>query len=813
MRRGALGWLLLASTVTACSAERVRPDLPRPSLSKSVAPTALPGAKAAAPAGERIDLESFAPLLAEARFEAAARALQAGDAAEAARAAEAVLRAGAEKGSEAASRGDPERPRQVSLLVARLAEQAMDLPRALSLYDAATAPPGWTLSGYAALGAARVESALSHPQEALKRLEGVPGEGPIAVLGDELRAEALLATGSRDASLSVLRRVVTSGDRRVASGAALRLASLLLDGAQGTPAPPQDVIEALGLARRAVVSTALLGTRAGEARALEARALSALSVEDRRSLARPKDEDQLALVAALVDSRQLEAGRAAAEELLRALGPSARWSTVGCEAELQRARALAGLRDWKAASELAADASRHCKDADIRARALYLAGKYAEGEARYADAIRFYSSLEKEYPEHRLADDARFRAALSYGELGAEARFTELITRMPDDYPDGDMVLDAMFELSARRLGKGDWAGAALTLERASSLPHAMSTERGQEFSYRERYFRARAWGALGQTDRAHAEYEAIIEGAPLSYYMLQAYTRLEGADPARARAALERGISSGKEHPFETPDRKELSLPGFHRALSLLGVSDVENAERELDALFERDTTPPELAWAIALLYARADSAWLSHRVIQGLPRDWLGRWPAGDFRKPWEIAFPRPFRDLVKRAADKNGITEALVYAIMREESSFDPGAESPARAYGLMQLIEPTARQFGRPLGLRGDREALERPAINIAIGCRVLGALSARFVDNPLLAIPGYNAGPSASRRWLDARPDADFDVWVELIPYGETRRYTKRVLSSRATYAFLYDREHAESALKLPVKVKSAPARQ
>lgn len=805
MSRGTWWGLVLVSTLGACSAERVRPDLPRLTLSSGTNETRSP-APSTDSGEERVDLESFAPLLSGPRFESVVRAIEAGDDVEAARAADAVLTSTSTKSGGGSPAFTLDDVRSLTLLVARLKERAGDLARAAALYDAAAAPPAWVLSSYAALGAARVQTALKQPAEALKRLTRVPDDGPISVEGEVLRAEAQLASGSRDEAMASLRRLAASSDQTFAAEAALRLASILLDGSGSSKPSTSDLVEALGLARRVSVTAAALAPRVEEARALESRALAALPPADRNALARPQNDEALVQLTALVDTRQFEAARAAAEQLAAALGVAQRWSTVGCETELQRARALSGLRDWRSAREQAIEVSRHCKG-DQGARALYLAGRYSESEKRWAEAIRFYESLEKEYRDHRLADDARFRAALSYEELGAEARFTDLISRMPDDYPDGDMVLDALFELSTRRLGKGDWAGAALILERSMALPGATSLERGPEFVGRERYFRARAWGVEGEKARSLSEYEAIIEDAPLSYYMLQAYSRLRAADPARAKNALEQGVSRAEDRPFEIPRRQELSLPGFRRAMELLRISDVTDAERELEDLGLRGPgAPPELGWAVALLYARADSAWLSQRVLQGLPRDWLGRWPSGDFRKPWEIAFPRPYRDLVHRAADRNGIPEALVYAIMREESSFDPAAESPAHAYGLMQLIEPTARQFGRSLGLRGDRAALERPAINVAIGCRVLADLSAKFAENPLLAIPGYNAGPAASRRWVEARPDADFDVWVELIPYGETRRYTKRVLSSRAAYAFLYDREHADGVLALPLRV-------
>jgi soluble lytic murein transglycosylase len=137
------------------------------------------------------------------------------------------------------------------------------------------------------------------------------------------------------------------------------------------------------------------------------------------------------------------------------------------------------------------------------------------------------------------------------------------------------------------------------------------------------------------------------------------------------------------------------------------------------------------------------------------------------------------------------------------MREESTFKPRVVSHADAYGLMQVIPPTARGIARKSGHPTSPEALKTPSVNIAIGSRVLQELARRFRTNPWLAIPGYNAGPGNPSKWLRERPNVDFDVWVEMIPYRETRRYTKRVLASRAAYAFLYYREEAQTALVLP----------
>ena len=92
------------------------------------------------------------------------------------------------------------------------------------------------------------------------------------------------------------------------------------------------------------------------------------------------------------------------------------------------------------------------------------------------------------------------------------------------------------------------------------------------------------------------------------------------------------------------------------------------------------------------------------------------------------------------------------------MREESDFVPDAKSSANAYGLMQLIVPTAKGVARGTGLGWDEASLKEPRVNVALGTRLLGQLRGTFVDNPSLAIAAYNGGGGAVARWIAARGD-------------------------------------------------------
>jgi soluble lytic murein transglycosylase len=139
--------------------------------------------------------------------------------------------------------------------------------------------------------------------------------------------------------------------------------------------------------------------------------------------------------------------------------------------------------------------------------------------------------------------------------------------------------------------------------------------------------------------------------------------------------------------------------------------------------------------------------------------------------------------------------GVPAWLTYAIMQTESRFDPRATSYAGARGLIQLMPSTAKTVAVQAGVElGDEERLYVPTVNLELGMHHLGRLVARFGGGDAgvaLAIPSYNAGAGAVEKWLDERRAWDLDVFIEGIPYDETRKYTQSVLGRWLAYRVLY----------------------
>lgn len=158
---------------------------------------------------------------------------------------------------------------------------------------------------------------------------------------------------------------------------------------------------------------------------------------------------------------------------------------------------------------------------------------------------------------------------------------------------------------------------------------------------------------------------------------------------------------------------------------------------------------------------------------------------------RDYWRVVYPRPYLSIVTREAKARDLLPSLVYAIMREESTFAASVISPAGAVGLLQLMPSTAQMVAQQHHLPYDGPAsLEKPEINIPIATAYLQSLLQRYRGDLIYAVAAYNAGEGAVDRWLAKGPMSP-DVFVEEIPYSETRRYVVKVLRSFVRYQVVY----------------------
>ena len=182
------------------------------------------------------------------------------------------------------------------------------------------------------------------------------------------------------------------------------------------------------------------------------------------------------------------------------------------------------------------------------------------------------------------------------------------------------------------------------------------------------------------------------------------------------------------------------------------------------------------------------------------------LERVPAADrLGAPLEIlrwAYPRGWPELAEAAARNFGVDELLLYAMIRQESLFNPQAGSIAGALGLTQVIPTTGADIAGWLDDGGFHTALLfRPERSIRYGAAYLGSQLANFSGSASIALAAYNGGPGNAARWSQGAAALDPDLFYEGVDFGETRAYLRLVLENYAWYQYIYRGATAPTLLR------------
>lgn len=319
-------------------------------------------------------------------------------------------------------------------------------------------------------------------------------------------------------------------------------------------------------------------------------------------------------------------------------------------------------------------------------------------------------------------------------------------------------------------LWSGNWKVATATI---ASLPEA------RRESARWRYWSARAADQAHDSARAQRLYESVLDDD--NYYS------------AMAAGHLKRTVIPHVEEVPSTPEVQATldRMPSLVRAheLFLCGMRPEAAAEWQFGY---QSLSDPERRQAIHLAagwgwYDQAVAAATAERVFND-----------------YELLYPRPYDDEVAKAAQQARLPPELVYGVIRQESLYRTDAVSSAGARGLMQLQIDTARRTARAMNLPKPQPAdLFVPAINTSLGASYLRSLLDRFDGQLPVALAAYNAGPNAAARWLPSE-SVDADVWIENIPYEETREYVQRILWHRLLFTWLDGREEQTGVWLAPI---------
>ena len=291
-------------------------------------------------------------------------------------------------------------------------------------------------------------------------------------------------------------------------------------------------------------------------------------------------------------------------------------------------------------------------------------------------------------------------------------------------------------------------------------------------------YWRARALEQLGRNKAALAIYQRL--GRQQDYYGLLASKRT-GEIPRPSLRPIE-------VKPSELDSLSETAELQLARTLLTLDWPQAARQEWR-NAVAQRDREGRCQAAVLA-----AQWAWNSEAVITAA---------RAGCRGDMVVDYPLAFAEWLQPAAEELSLDSAWAWSIMRAESLFMPDARSHVGALGLMQLMPATARDVARELDLplNGTQDILQ-PEQNVRLGTGYLRKMLDRFDDHPLVATAAYNAGPHRAESWLPENGHLDGDIWAEIIPFQETRRYIRRVMSHSIGYDLRLDNGEGALAQRL-----------
>ena len=366
------------------------------------------------------------------------------------------------------------------------------------------------------------------------------------------------------------------------------------------------------------------------------------------------------------------------------------------------------------------------------------------------------------------------------GALATEARYQALATRMPFVAADR-----ARIEAEIARYAAVERLPEAVRL--LARVPAAAFDDNLREWQVRYHLRRVEYSAALAALDGMTAAQSAQSRWRYTRGRVLELLGRADEAQPLFKAAAGEANF-----HGFLAADRIGAAyaicpadnLLNTERAFAVLNLGGVQRA-LEWWVLGDTDRARSEWFWQMPQLSVelRREAGLIASR--EGL-HEWAIFTMSGDeLIRQYEARFPLLHTAAVEQEAKRTGLPVNWVYGLIRAESAWNANARSPVGARGLMQLMPATAAAVAKSLGIRVD--PLTDPAHNIRLGTTYLSRRVADLDGNPVLATGAYNAGIGAVKRWIEA-PLPPWDLWVETVPYKETREYIARVLA----FAVLYD---------------------
>jgi soluble lytic murein transglycosylase len=443
-------------------------------------------------------------------------------------------------------------------------------------------------------------------------------------------------------------------------------------------------------------------------------------------------------------------------------------STWRVRARLEKGATLAVAGNNEAAVQVYRDVAVSFPADALAPEALWRAAKLREGEGARSAAAQLYEDLQAAFPAYKNADQALWQAGLNLYRAGKPEKAVDDWQALLDKYPK-----------SSYRAQTRYWLG------KAGAVP--------------------KSDGAVGYWDQlvkenVHGYYALRVQQIRGDYSLTATRMVTAAVEPPPWNAAQEEGeILAWLRTWTEVPTDTQLAtLPAsltfrldFRRGQALLAVGLRREAVDAFDGVRAAAWQDPLSLARLAVYFRGLGLNGLASRSASRV----VGLWPGESiYQAPpslQRLAYPLAYADLLSAEAQARGLDPLLLAALVRQESLFEPVAESYAGARGLGQVMPATGNGIARNLKM-GDfvLDDLYRPSISIKFASYYLALQLGRFDDQILMGLAAYNGGPGNTLRWQEAA-GGDLDLFVEVITASQSRIYLQRVYEQYMMYEALY----------------------
>ena len=437
---------------------------------------------------------------------------------------------------------------------------------------------------------------------------------------------------------------------------------------------------------------------------------------------------------------------------------------------------------------------RHVQGADdSAAEALYILGLALQRDGRSGEGEAVLRQLAARKPEALWNGKALVTLGLSYESRQQIERAIETYRELAIRFPTNDRADELAWRIGWLHYTQRLFGTAAQEFERAAErFPQSI-------FASNALYWQAKALDRNGHSPQALPLYEQVARDYPYTYYGLRAQEVLRsraslGYVPAPAFApANGLTFAAGRSQPLSA-DSSLSDAARFHRvrAEELLALRFLEDAREEIAHFARQLGEGVSERTELARMYLRAGIPLQAIRTLNATLSSVAANERLSLPPEFWTALFPQLYWEEVLEATKYAQLDPWLVLSVIRQESAFNAHAVSRSDARGLMQLLPSTGREVYQRIGLEAFRnDLLFDPQLNVRLGTQYLGRLADTHRGNLILALAAYNAGPGRVQRWLQDLSTADWDEFIERLPFEETRLYVKSVLRNYGVYQRLY----------------------